>query len=127
MSSGPSTAMPFAGLESFSSPPAAHYGFGPSTCSATGSAGWVAIQPGHTLLTTGIYGVIRHPSYLGMLVNALGRGLAFRSWACVLLAALLVPLLLARIRSEEALLRAQFGAAYDAYCARTSRLIPGIF
>jgi protein-S-isoprenylcysteine O-methyltransferase Ste14 len=39
----------------------------------------------------------------------------------LLLAALLVPPLLARIRSEEALLRAQFGADYDAYCARTSR------
>jgi protein-S-isoprenylcysteine O-methyltransferase Ste14 len=90
-------------------------------------SGLVAIQPGHTLLTTGIYGVIRHPSYLGLLVNAFGWGLAFRSWAGVLLAALLVPLLLARIRSEEALLRAQFGAEYDAYCARTSRLIPGIF
>ena len=90
-------------------------------------SGLVAIQPGHTLLTTGIYGVIRHPSYLGLLINSLGWGLAFRSWAGVLLAALLLPLLLARIRSEEALLRAQFGAEYDTYCARTSRLIPGIF
>jgi protein-S-isoprenylcysteine O-methyltransferase Ste14 len=90
-------------------------------------SGLVAIQPGHALLTTGIYGVIRHPSYLGLLVNAFGWGLAFRSWAGVLLAALLVPLLLARIRSEEALLRAQFGTEYDAYCARTSRLIPGVF
>ncbi|HJZ34082.1 MAG TPA: isoprenylcysteine carboxylmethyltransferase family protein [Xanthobacteraceae bacterium] len=90
-------------------------------------SGLVAIQPGHTLVTTGIYGVIRHPSYLGMLINALGWGLAFRSWAGVLLAALLLPLVAARIRSEEALLRAQFGAEYDAYCARTSRLIPGVF
>jgi protein-S-isoprenylcysteine O-methyltransferase Ste14 len=90
-------------------------------------SGLVAIQPGHALVTTGIYSVIRHPSYLGLLVNAFGWGLAFRSWAGVLLAALLVPLLLARIRSEEALLRAQFGAEYDAYCARTSRLIPGVF
>jgi len=39
-------------------------------------SGLVAIQPGHTLLTTGIYGVIRHPSYLGLLINALGWGLA---------------------------------------------------
>jgi protein-S-isoprenylcysteine O-methyltransferase Ste14 len=90
-------------------------------------SGLVAIQPGHTLLTAGIYSVIRHPSYLGLLVNALGWGLAFRSWAGVLLAALLVPLLLARIRSEEELLRSQFGAEYDAYCARTSRFIPGVF
>jgi protein-S-isoprenylcysteine O-methyltransferase Ste14 len=35
--------------------------------------------------------------------------------------------LLARIRSEEALLQAHFGAEYDAYRARTSRLIPGVF
>lgn len=33
-------------------------------------SGLVAIQPGHTLATTGIYGVIRHPSYLGALVNS---------------------------------------------------------
>ncbi len=42
-------------------------------------SGLVAIQPGHTLVTSGIYGVIRHPSYLGLLVNALGWGLAFRA------------------------------------------------
>jgi protein-S-isoprenylcysteine O-methyltransferase Ste14 len=90
-------------------------------------SGLVAIQPGHTLLTAGIYSVIRLPSYLGLLVNAFGWSLAFRSWAGVLLAALLVPLLLARIRSEEELLRSQFGAEYDAYCARTSRFIPGVF
>jgi Isoprenylcysteine carboxyl methyltransferase (ICMT) family len=37
-------------------------------------SGLVAIQPGHVLLTTGIYSVIRHPSYLGLFVNALGWG-----------------------------------------------------
>ncbi len=90
-------------------------------------SGLVAIQPGHTLVTSGIFGVIRNPSYLGMLVNALGWGLAFRSGIGVLLAALFIPPLVARIRAEEALLRAQFGAEYDAYCARTARLIPGLY
>jgi len=42
-------------------------------------SGLVAIQPGHALVTTGVYGVIRHPSYLGLLVNTLGWGLAFRA------------------------------------------------
>jgi protein-S-isoprenylcysteine O-methyltransferase Ste14 len=69
--------------------------------------GLVAIQPGHTLVTTGIYARIRHPSYLGLLVNSLGWALAFRSGVGVLLTALLIPPLLARIRSEEKLLRAQ--------------------
>jgi protein-S-isoprenylcysteine O-methyltransferase Ste14 len=90
-------------------------------------SGLVAIQPGHTLVTNGIYGVIRHPSYLGLLVNSLGWGLAFRSGVGLLLAALTVPPLLARIHAEEMLLSAQFGAEYDAYRARTSRLIPGLY
>ena len=90
-------------------------------------SGLVAIQPGHTLVTSGVYGVIRHPSYLGLFVNSVGWGLAFRSVVGVLLAALTIPPLLARIRAEETLLRAQFGAEYDAYRARTARLIPWLF
>jgi protein-S-isoprenylcysteine O-methyltransferase Ste14 len=90
-------------------------------------SGLVAIQPGHTLTTSGIYGVIRHPSYLGLLVNSFGWGLAFRSGVGVLLAALLIPPLLARIHAEERLLREQFGGEYEAYRARTSRLIPSLY
>jgi len=90
-------------------------------------SGLVAIQPGHTLVTSGIYGIIRHPSYLGLLIGSLGWGLAFRSVVGVLLMVLTVPVILARIRAEEALLRTQFGTEYDAYRARTARLIPGIY
>ncbi len=90
-------------------------------------SGLVAIQPGHELVTDGMYGIIRHPSYLGMFILMFGWALAFRSGAGVILAALVIPLMLARIRSEEALLRAQFGEQYDAYCRRTWRLIPGIY
>ena len=35
-------------------------------------SGLVAIQPGHALVTSGVYGVIRHPSYLGLLIKSLG-------------------------------------------------------
>jgi protein-S-isoprenylcysteine O-methyltransferase Ste14 len=90
-------------------------------------SGLVAIQPGHTLVTSGVYSVIRHPSYLGLLVNSLGWALAFRSGVGILLTALLIPPLLARIGAEERLLRSQFGAEYDAYRSRTSRLIPGLY
>lgn len=90
-------------------------------------SGLVAIQPGHTLVTTGVYGMIRHPSYLGLLIGTLGWALTFRSGVGVLLTACMIPPLIARIRSEERLLREQFGAEYDAYCQRTSRLIPGIW
>jgi protein-S-isoprenylcysteine O-methyltransferase Ste14 len=90
-------------------------------------SGLVAIQPGHTLVTSGVYSVIRHPSYLGFLVTSLGWGLAFRAGVGVLLTALIALPLVARIHAEERLLRAQFGAEYDAYRARTSRLIPRIY
>jgi protein-S-isoprenylcysteine O-methyltransferase Ste14 len=90
-------------------------------------SGLVAIQPAHTLVTSGIYGVIRHPSYLGLFVNSLGWALAFRSGVGLLLTALLIPPLVARIRAEERLLRSQFGAEYEVYCNRTSRLIPGVY
>jgi len=90
-------------------------------------SGLVAIQPGHTLVTGGIYRVIRHPSYLGLLVNSLGWSLAFRSGVGVLLTGLLIPPLLARISAEETLLHSEFGDNYNAYRSRTWRLIPGIY
>lgn len=90
-------------------------------------SGLVAIQPEHTLVTTGIYSFIRNPSYLGMLISTLGWALAFRSAIGVLLTALLIPPLVARMRAEEKLLREHFGSEYDAYYAHTSRLIPGVY
>lgn len=90
-------------------------------------SGLVAIQPGHTLATSGVYGIIRHPSYLGLLINSLGWALAFRSGVGLLLTALLIPPLLARVNAEEKLLHTQFGDEYDVYRGRTSRLIPGLY
>jgi protein-S-isoprenylcysteine O-methyltransferase Ste14 len=90
-------------------------------------SGLVAIQPGHRLVTTGLYGIIRHPSYLGLFVLTLGWGLAFRSGVGVIIAVLMLIVLLARIDSEERLLSETFGAEYDAYRARTWRLVPYLY
>ena len=78
-------------------------------------------------MTGGIYGVIRHPSYLGLFVNALGWGLAFRAGVGVLIAVLMLLVVFARIESEERLLRETFGADYDIYRARTWRLVPYLY
>jgi protein-S-isoprenylcysteine O-methyltransferase Ste14 len=90
-------------------------------------SGLVAIQPGHRLVTDGIYGVIRHPSYLGLFVNALGWGLAYRAGVGVAIAVMMLLVVLARIAAEERLLSESFGVEYDAYRARTWRLIPYIY
>lgn len=90
-------------------------------------SGLVAIQPGHRLQTGGIYRFIRHPSYLGLMLNSLGWALTFRSGLGVIITALTLPPLLARIEAEENLLHSHFGAEYDAYRARTWRMIPGLW
>ena len=90
-------------------------------------SGLVAIQEEHKLVTDGIYSRIRNPSYLGLVVNMLGWALTFRSGVGVLLTAVAIPILIARIHSEERLLHEHFGAEYDIYCARTWRLIPWVY
>ena len=90
-------------------------------------SGLVAIQRDHALVTTGIYARIRHPSYLGVLVIMLGWALVFRSGVGLLLTALILVPLVARMKAEEALLSSQFGTEYDSYRARTWRLIPYMY
>jgi protein-S-isoprenylcysteine O-methyltransferase Ste14 len=90
-------------------------------------SGLVAIQSGHQLETRGIYAVIRNPSYLGMIITALGWVLAFRSGVGVLSVAVMLIPLVARIRAEERLPHEHFGAEYEAYVERTWRLLPGIY
>ena len=71
---------------------------------------------------------MRHPSYSGLLIAFFGLGLMFANWLS--LALLVVPIFIAlhgRIVLEERALREKFGADYEAYCAPTARLIPGIY
>jgi protein-S-isoprenylcysteine O-methyltransferase Ste14 len=90
-------------------------------------SGLVAIQEGHELVTSGLYRVIRHPSYLGLLLGLFGWSLVFRSAIGVLVSLLMLPPLVARMNSEEALLESEFGQRYADYRRRTWRLLPLIY
>jgi protein-S-isoprenylcysteine O-methyltransferase Ste14 len=90
-------------------------------------SGLVAIQEGHELVTSGPYRVIRHPSYLGVLLGVFGWSMVFRSAIGLLASALLIPPLVARMNSEEAMLESEFGEAYAAYRRRTWRLVPFVY
>lgn len=88
----------------------------------------VAIRDAHQLKTDGLYKHVRHPSYTGLLLIVAGMGFATGSLLSTLV--MVIPIFLAlqyRIRTEEAALLSAFGDGYDAYCRRTSRLIPGIY
>jgi protein-S-isoprenylcysteine O-methyltransferase len=88
----------------------------------------VSILEGQGVVRRGPYGVVRHPSYTGLLLRYLGFGLAFANWVSAAL--IFLPLLAAtlyRIRVEEEALLAHFGEEYAAYARETKRLVPGIY
>lgn len=80
---------------------------------------------GHALITEGPYRFVRHPIYTGLFGMLLATGLVMTNWF-VLPVAIVVFLIGAkiRIRSEEKLLRDEFGAAYESYARKTPALIP---
>jgi len=79
----------------------------------------------HPLVTTGAYGFVRNPMYLGILLLWFGIAIAFRH-ALLLLAAVgyVVPVFLLYIRSEDRMLAQEFGAPYEAYRRRVGSLLP---
>jgi protein-S-isoprenylcysteine O-methyltransferase Ste14 len=85
------------------------------------------IREGHTLVINGIYHWIRHPAYLGLILVLLGIPVIMSSVLGFLVMLLVVPLLLHRIKLEEAMLKGQFGAEYEEYMKRTKRLIPFLY
>ena len=88
----------------------------------------VAVQRQQPVIRTGPYRFVRHPSYAGALAAFVGIGVFMSDWLSIV--CLLVPITLVflnRIRVEERALLATLGAPYADYCARTKRLIPGVF
>ena len=81
-------------------------------------------QRHNTLATTGAYAHIRHPQYVAFVLILLGFLL---QWPTLLTLAMFPILLVMYGRlavTEEAEMRKQFGAAFEAYAARTPRFIP---
>lgn len=88
----------------------------------------VAIQEGHTLVETGPYRYIRHPSYTGALITEVGVGLALGNWVSLLTLLVCTGIGYAyRISIEETALIAVLGDPYRHYMRRTTRLIPFVF
>lgn len=75
------------------------------------------------LITKGIYGIVRHPMYLAVLLCAVGACLAYESeWKWVLTGLLAIVLLLKSQREEKMLARRYPG--YAEYRKRTKAIVP---
>ena len=87
----------------------------------------VALQPGHTLHTSGFYSLVRHPSYVGILLMDLGFAGVFRSTVALALMPVVFWMFKRRMDVEEGFMIQQFGDDYRRYMARTARLVPGAY
>ena len=80
----------------------------------------------HTLVTTGIYGIVRHPIYFGFALGALGWTLYWGTLLGIALALILFVWFDLKSRREEAWLAEKY-PEYAAYQARVKKLIPFIY
>jgi protein-S-isoprenylcysteine O-methyltransferase Ste14 len=88
----------------------------------------VAIRESQKVMRTGLYRIVRHPSYLGLLMVFLSIGIHSRNWVGFVVA--IVPptaALICRIHVEEAALREAFGSDYLECSGITKKLMPGVY
>ena len=85
----------------------------------------VQLQKDHTLITTGPYNIIRHPSYTGALLSFVGIAIFLNSLigAVFCIFAMMLAYVV-RISAEEKALVSLFGDVYRNYQHKTKRLIP---
>jgi len=94
----------------------------------TSFTGVVAVQEGQRVVQSGVYGLVRHPSYTAAFIMFIGVGLALQDWLSVAILLFAHCYLYGRrVVAEERALVATLGAAYADYMLRTKRFIPFVF
>jgi len=88
----------------------------------------IEIRKEHELVKDGPFRWIRHPIYLGAILELVGAMLFLNAgYTAIAFLVLFVPSLIARIRLEERAMIAQFGDAYHDYIRTTPAVIPWKF
>lgn len=88
----------------------------------------ITIAPDHRIVRGGPYRWIRHPSYTGGFLTALGLALALGTIAGLVVTFVsLTAVYVYRIQREEAALVARFGEEYRRYASETYRMLPILY
>jgi protein-S-isoprenylcysteine O-methyltransferase Ste14 len=77
------------------------------------------------LVTKGIYGIVRHPIYLGLLIITMGLVVSSGVWAQIIVWIALAVLLVYKMRWEEVLLSEKY-KGYAEYMNKVPAMIPGL-
>jgi protein-S-isoprenylcysteine O-methyltransferase Ste14 len=87
----------------------------------------ITVEKGQKVVDNGLYGLVRHPMYVGTLIMMVGTPLALDSYWGLLAIAPALPILAARIEDEEKMLRQELDG-YDEYTRKVRyRLVPGVW
>lgn len=93
----------------------------------TYAAANVRVEEGQKVISTGLYGIVRHPMYFGALFLLIGTPLALGSWWSLFLVPIFLPILYFRMTNEEKVLKRDL-RGYEEYTYKVRhRLIPYIW
>ncbi len=84
----------------------------------------ISTMQGHLLIDSGPYGWVRHPLYVGGMIEAVGLCLMMANWFVTLAAVLFWAMIVLRTPMEEQKLIEQFGDQYREYSKRVGRFLP---
>jgi protein-S-isoprenylcysteine O-methyltransferase Ste14 len=91
------------------------------------AAATITVEREQPVVSTGLYGLVRHPMYVGALILVVGMPLALGSYWGLLTMIPGVLIFVARITDEEKALRQDL-AGYDEYTEKVHyRLVPGVW
>ena len=87
----------------------------------------IEVQENQSVVSTGLYGIVRHPMYMATVLMYLAMPLVLGSLIAFGIMLLYIPIIIRRINDEEQLLNAQL-QGYTEYCSQVRwRLIPYIY
>jgi len=84
----------------------------------------IVVEKDQPLVTTGLYGIVRHPMYAGSVVMMIGMPLALGSYWALLVAVAALVLLVVRILDEEKMLSQELTGYRDYMQKVHYRLVP---
>jgi len=90
-------------------------------------SGTVTVKADHTLVRRGPYALVRHPIYSGFLLALIGTAVVYNEIRCLLAMALVLVMLLLKIRVEEKFMTEEFGSEYKDYSQHVKALVPFVW
>lgn len=89
------------------------------------AVGWAQVFGArYELRTSGIYRVVRHPQYLGLILVIIALNIQWPTLLTLAMAPVLAVMYVRQARREDGELEARFGATFAAYAARVPAFIP---